>query len=336
MTIKELRLSVAESCPYSCVYCNIYTKKVGKKNKLKKDAYIVGNESTIILLDKKQKKKLTLKDYSFLFKELKDNFGLEDITFTGGDPFMHPHIKQLIDLADSLGLRTTAITKGAPLFPMRRKQQAQDRLGNLSRIIISLDTMDKRKYAQTNLPLTPIDTAINYLPKTLSLIKRLVRFGYRVDVNSVLTPCPSKDNLKKHFRETKRLIDFCDKAGVTRVKFIELDSPETLGNPYIEDYFKDIKKEGFLSSKNTEVLAYRTHCPQNFIEGRRKNKLCEFKHGGELHLNQYGQSLLCQRDVKFNLVDIFDVVINQDSRGLSKKMREIDHKIVNQKCSFYV
>ncbi len=337
MTIKELRLSVADTCPYSCVYCNIYIKKInkGKKQDIGKDVYIVGNESTAVLLDSSQKRRLSLTDYSFLLTELRNSFGLEDVTFTGGDPFTYPHIKSLINLANSLGLRTTAITKGAPLFSVRTLKQAQEKLGNLSRVIISLDIMDKKKYAQTNLPLISTDIGETYLPKTLSLIKRLVKFGYRVDVNSVLMPCMTKEECNSIFNNLKKIVTFCNEAGVARVKFIELDSAKTLGNPYIENYFKRLEVRKFLKPYGEQVVSYRTHCPQNFIDGRKVNKLCEFSHGGELHLNQYGQSLLCQKDSQFNLVDLSEALNKKNQKQLISKIKEINKKIIKQKCSFY-
>ena len=369
--IKELRLVVTDECPYSCLYCNLYYKKLLESKKITQDKfdrqYKIGNESYSLLYQKgKNDPVLNLKDYEFLFKILHKNFGLEDVTFSGGDPFLNKHLKEIVNLAHKEGFRTTAITKGAPLFNITNKADARKKFGNLSRIIISLDTLNPREHAKNNLPLVKKELAIKFLPKTLKIIKTLSNLGYNIEVNSVIRPVDfSGSSLSKSFNKTKKIIDFCLENGVSKVKFIELDSVATLGKPYIEKYFKEMIKAGFfikynispwIPNKNSKVvlknvteiysiprkngqgaemkvLCYRTHCPNSFIH-KNKVKECEFSQGGELHLDFSGKSFLCQRDDDFKFVDICSTIKNRDTLSTIKNLLTIEKEIKKQKCKF--
>lgn len=340
LKIKELRLVVTDECSYSCRYCNLYYKKLLQSGRISQadfdKKYKIGNESYSLLYKSDNNSAVfNLSDYDFLLSTLRDSFGLEDITFSGGDPFLYKEIKGLINLADSKGLRTTAITKGAPLFNIKNALSANRKIGNLSRIIFSIDTLDAKEHAENNLPIVKKSLAINYLPKTLGVVKILSDAGYNVEVNSVISPCNSLGGLLKSFVRTKRLILFCLKNGVNKVKFIELDSQETLGKPYIEDYFKKMRKAGFFTKNisRMKIMAYRTHCPETFLV-KDDVKKCEFSVGGELHLDFRGKSFLCQKDNKFKFIDISTAVKNRDKKELIKNLIKIDKEIKKQKCKF--
>lgn len=340
LKIKELRLVVTNECSYSCRYCNLYYKKLFQLNLITKedliDWYKIGNESYSLLYESAcDNAVLNISDYDFLLSVLRDRFALEDITFSGGDPFLNKEIKSLINLAASKGLRTTAITKGAPLFNIKNTSSAYKKIGNLSRVIFSIDTLNPREYAKNNLPILKYTAALGYLPKTLNVIKILSKAGYNIEVNSVVSPCKSQSDWLKSFANTKKIILFCLKNGISKVKFIELDSMKTLGKPYIEKYFRAMKRAGFFTKNvsKMKVMAYRTHCPETFITGG-KEKKCEFSSGGELHLDFSGKSFLCQKDEKFKFIDISSSVKNRDESALIKDLIKIDKEIKKQKCKF--
>ena len=84
-------------------------------------------------------------------------------------------------------------------------------------------------------------------------------------------------------------------------------------------------------AENMKVLAYRTHCPSSFLAKDDKKK-CEFSAGGELHLDFYGRSFLCQRDDKFRFIDISPEVKSRDVSGVAEKLLLINKEIRKQKC----
>jgi molybdenum cofactor biosynthesis enzyme MoaA len=369
LKIKELRLVVTNKCGYSCSYCNLYYKKLLESKKISKkefnNQYKIGNESYGLLFNKDQERKpLTPADYKFLFLVLKEKFFLEDITFTGGDPFLNTSIKSIVNLAVDCNFRTTAITKGSPLFSIKSKADAYKKFGKLSRIIVSIDSLSPLEHAKNNLPLMKESLAVNFLPQTLKTIKTLTNLGYNLEVNSVIKPFKaSGEDILESFNKTKDIIDFCFDAGVSKVKFIELDSIYTIGKPYIESYFKKMIEAGVFSEYNSspwknkklnkitnssvteiysilknekrksemKVLAYRTHCPSSFLTNG-EIKTCKFSLGGELHLDFNGRSFLCQKDDSFKFVDTYEAIKNRDVALLVKKINLINKRVEEQKC----
>ena len=368
--IEEMRLVVSNSCPYSCRYCNLYYKKLFVAGKISKDEllkkYKVGNESFGLLCDDSQKAFL-LADYKFLFSTLKNNFGLADITFTGGDPFTNPNLCKIASLAKNIGIRTTAITKGAPLFSCKNKNDVFNKLGSIDRVIFSIDTMDKKNYAENNLPLVKLSEGKKFLKRTLNTLKLITSFGYNVEVNCVVKPLPTdKKEQKNIFKDLKSILDFCLESDVVKVKFIELDSDDTLGQPFIEDFFITMIDGGYLkkyrvksdslkikknqkiennleifslkrkSGTDMKVYAYRTHCPTTLLDNNKgiTTKRCEFNKGGELHLDFQGRSFLCQKDDSFRYVSLFESIKNKNLKQFKTDIIKIDKMIKKQKCKF--
>ena len=206
--------------------------------------------------------------------------------------------------------------------------------------------------------------AVNFLPQTLKTIKTLTMLGYNIEVNSVIKPFKdSGDDILESFNKTKDIIDFCFESGVSKVKFIELDSIYTIGKPYIESYFKKMIEAGVFSKYNSspwqnkklnkitnnsiteiysilnkekrksemKVLAYRTHCPSSFLT-KGKIKKCKFSLGGELQLDFNGRSFLCQKDSSFKFVDTYEAIKNRDVSLLVKKINLINKRVNAQKC----
>lgn len=365
-TLKELRLVATDKCPYSCRYCNLYFQKLLAQKKISisefKKQYLIGNESACLLAPAANEA-FNLADYQFLLTTLRDQFKLADVTFSGGDAFLSSNFRELVNLATRLKLKTTAITKGAPLFSLKDKRDCRRRFGSLERIIFSLDTLDAKEHALNNLPLVPFARAIKFLPQTLESICFLVKAGYEVEVNSVLVkPGSSSQERAASFRRTKALIDFCFKVGLRRLKFIELDSQKTLRRPYLEDYFKKMIEGGYLedygkikasASKITNsrylrrvikilqkkrgaqdgggfsVVGYRTHCPSSALSGEKR---CRFSLGGELNLDFHGRSFYCQKDKDFKYLSLFAAVRARDSKALVSLLKAIRRAVLDTKC----
>jgi molybdenum cofactor biosynthesis enzyme MoaA len=150
--INNARIIITDDCPYSCRYCGVYYAKALKRGLISDFdcSEIAGNEGSSVVIGRGKEKYLTPEDYTFLVKILKDNFGTNDITITGGDPFMRRDITEIINNITDLGIYVTTLTKGMPLF----NKDIKSILGNCSRIIFSLDTLDADKYADLNLSLS--------------------------------------------------------------------------------------------------------------------------------------------------------------------------------------
>ncbi|MDD3711532.1 MAG: radical SAM protein [Patescibacteria group bacterium] len=330
LTIKDVRVALTDKCDYSCIYCNIYTNKIteGKPARIMSKYYIVGNESYGLLKKpNKNKKRLTVRDYKFIFSSLRINFKTEDITFSGGDPLLHPRFKEVVEVARKEGMRTTAITKGLPLLGTKNEKEIKNKLGNLSRLIISIDTTNPIKYARENLPLMKFSEAKKILPQILKKIKTINKKDYNIEVNSVIKPYyNSKTILKENLEETNKIINFCLKNSIKKIKLIEIDSLESLKRPYIEKYVKKIKAS---NKNNIKIYPHRTHCPESSVK---KVKKCRFSQGGELNIDFMGRSFLCQKNELFKFVDLHESIKERDEKKFINKIIKINNNIEEQKC----
>ena len=196
---------------------------------------------------------LSPEDYEFLVAVLAYYFDLEDVTLSGGDPFVRKDFREIGDKIAAFGLRTTALTKGLPLFSKDGEKYIKEKAGNLSRIIFSIDFMDARRHAAVNLPLVSEKIAAKALAKTLTALEKSRKAGYRIDINCVVPPVDfgNKKEVRAAFHNTKRIIEFALESGVSKIKFIELDLKSTLGKPYIEEYFRNMKKAGYFGDMKT-------------------------------------------------------------------------------------
>ncbi len=368
--IRDLRLVVSDQCPYSCIYCGVYCRKALKLGIISQEEFdsktLPGNEGSSVK-DYKSNNNLYLtpEDYKFLLTTLSCCFGVEDVTFSGGDPFTRKDIKELINIAASLKLRTTAITKGLPLFSRDNKNLISEKTGKLDRVIFSLDTLDPEKHADINLSLMPKKTALLALSKTLDVIQKISKTKCRVDINSVilLVDFNSKKELNNSFLSTQKIIQFALENNVERIKFIELDSEETLGNPYIEEYFRLMKESNYLkkfdlfkkwtnpvldfksqiidlieikrkNKKNLLLSTYRTHCPTTFLRYQEGNKAkgCDLFKGGELNIDSTGGIITCQRIYSKQKIEMRKHIVNRDAVGIIESIKAAAELAKNQDC----
>jgi len=98
------------------------------------------------------------------------------LTFTGGEPLLHPELDQLIAYAVSKGLVVTSITNG---YPVTRTWIERLNRAQLSFLQISIDNLEPNDVSQKSL---------SKIKKKLELLKEHAKFG--VNVNAVLGSSP--------------------------------------------------------------------------------------------------------------------------------------------------
>lgn len=85
--IKDLCFEIIESCPNNCKFCS--------------------SRSDIC-----KKRIIDLDTFSKTVKYLYDKFGIEEISLSGGEPFLHPDILNMVKFTTDLGIRTVIFTSG--------------------------------------------------------------------------------------------------------------------------------------------------------------------------------------------------------------------------------
>ncbi|MET0284624.1 MAG: radical SAM protein [Polyangiales bacterium] len=113
------------------------------------------------------------------------------LTFTGGEPLLHPQLDELIAYAVSKGLQVTSITNG---YPVTRKWIQRLNEAGLTFLQISIDNLEPNEVSQKSL---------SKIQKKLELLKEHAKFG--VNVNAVLGSSPPE--------ATRTLVGIIEKLG---------------------------------------------------------------------------------------------------------------------------
>ena len=178
---KKLRVSLTNLCNLSCVYCVPDGKETTKLTSRFSD---------------KNRVLATIKD-------LNAHLSLEKIRLTGGEPLLHPEIKEIIEGIANLGIEQISITTNG--IGMSEKIIELKSLG-LTSVNISLDASTDHTFEQI--------TGFNKFDKVISAVEKCVETGLEVKLNSVILKGQNED-------EILPLLDFAQKTGI-EIRFLEL------------------------------------------------------------------------------------------------------------------
>ena len=119
--VRDLRISVTDRCNFRCTYC------------MPEEGMQWMPRSEI----------LTFEEIERLARICVQHYGFDGIRLTGGEPTVRAHITTLVAKLATLGVDVAMTTNGATL-----RNLAHDlRAAGLNRINISLDTLDREKFA---------------------------------------------------------------------------------------------------------------------------------------------------------------------------------------------
>lgn len=160
-TIDYLRVSVTERCNFRCVYC------------MPEEGIPLRSHHEMLSYD----------DIERLVR-LATRFGIRKVRLTGGEPLARRNIEDLVARITALpGIEAVALTTNGALLPA--KAQALKAAG-LSRVNISLDTLDESQFAQI--------TRCGRLQDTLAGIDAALQAGFDpVKVNCVAVKSLDQD-----------------------------------------------------------------------------------------------------------------------------------------------
>ena len=120
--VRDLRISVTDRCNFRCTYC------------MPEEGMQWMPRSEI----------LTFEEIERLARICVERYGFDGIRLTGGEPTIRAHITRLVSKLAALGVDLAMTTNGATL-----RNLAHDlRDAGLRRINISLDTLDRDKFAR--------------------------------------------------------------------------------------------------------------------------------------------------------------------------------------------
>ena len=160
--VRDLRISVTDRCNFRCTYC------------MPEEGMQWMPRSEI----------LTFEEIERLARICVDRYGFDGIRLTGGEPTIRAHITRLVAKLAALGVDLAMTTNGATL-----RNLAHDlRQAGLNRINISLDTLDRDKFAR----MTRRDELANVL-EGIAVAKQA---GFdRVKINAVVERGTNDDEI---------------------------------------------------------------------------------------------------------------------------------------------
>jgi MoaA/NifB/PqqE/SkfB family radical SAM enzyme len=123
----------------------------------------------------------------------------ENIVLTGGEPLVHPEIAEIAEHAVRLRYHHIALITNGLLLPRREPV-----LRHLSRLIVSLDSLDRRAWdAVLDLRAGTADRIVRNIEHYAA---RRDEFGFEMVINCVVLP--------RAIDMARHVIDFCEKLGI--------------------------------------------------------------------------------------------------------------------------
>lgn len=178
--VRDLRISVTDRCNFRCTYC------------MPAEGLDWVPRSEI----------LTFEEITRIARVCVERFGFDGVRLTGGEPTVRARVSDLVAMLASLDIDIAMTTNGATLG----KHAARLRAAGLNRINISLDTLDRDRFARI--------TRRDELPAVIAGIRAAKRAGFDpVKVNAVIERGVNDD-------EIIELARFGREEGV-EVRFIE-------------------------------------------------------------------------------------------------------------------
>jgi MoaA/NifB/PqqE/SkfB family radical SAM enzyme len=175
---------VTGQCNLNCAYCEDFGARRNQQNQ----------------------RPLPLEDVMHILRTIRS--GVDRLMLTGGEPFTHPDIDQIVLRAkNELKFREMTLISNGSLLPGHAMA-----LPALDRLIISLDSLDPLNWSQI------IGMQANTAQAILANIREYAalqdKFGYRMIINCVLTPdnLPDAEDVLKFCTENRLLVSFSPQA----------------------------------------------------------------------------------------------------------------------------
>lgn len=212
-----LSFPIIKDCNFSCVYC-------GRDGET--------TASTLRRVDIAHLKKLV---------EIATDLGIKKFRVTGGEPFMHKDIEEILSYFDSLDVYTLVNTNGS--FLTRHKEHIRKLNPDKIKFAISLDTLDRQKFVELACPCSDeftLDTVIDGA-RLLAARNLLLR------INMVTG--------KHNIEEVTSMIKFCQEIGCN-LKLLDVVSVP-VPNGDRGDYYIDLTElEAVLDKQCKEIQSH--------------------------------------------------------------------------------
>lgn len=220
----RIRLVLTAECNINCFYCH----NEGQPKSLKYFSDHLFNHVTVII------------------KEAQEP--INSITFTGGEPLLHPKLETFISKVSDFTTSRTMVTNGL-LLTKEKILKLQD--AGLTKIRLGVDSLIKGKSRPTNgiKPITPIT----------EIIELLLKMNFDFEINTVIT--------KYNQKEIPLLLKFCQENAISG-KFFEMVKVLSYGDEIVDAELNSVDVSPFpdFLISATSVMKNCIHYPDEKLD----------------------------------------------------------------------
>lgn len=207
-------LQANKCCNSRCAYCGIW--EINAKNPPVEDLFLAVNQLA--------------------------DLGVRMISITGGEPFLHPDLPQVIQLMDQRGILSSTMTNGLML---NQKKLVPILSAGINSLCVSLDTIDADIYRQIRgVALDPVLDGIRYVAEIRNEFPTLSDFS----INCVIS--------KANIHDLEPLIEFCNELNI-KVGFQPLHNSFDSENKPVELKFS--RDDHALLDEQIEMILQKKH-----------------------------------------------------------------------------
>lgn len=184
MKLNEITIEITQQCPNQCVYCSSFS---------------CPNKTTCLSTEK--------------ILEVVDDavaLGCESISLSGGEPFLHPGLVQIVnhiakqDVQSLIYTSGICIEKGEPhSTPLEMLEELR---GKVSKYIVNVEAADEATYDKI------MGTSFHGFVLMKQFIAEAVAMGEVVEAHFV--------PMKLNYRQIPSVVEMCNELGVSRVSFL--------------------------------------------------------------------------------------------------------------------
>jgi MoaA/NifB/PqqE/SkfB family radical SAM enzyme len=222
--LKELKIEVTHQCPLACVHCS-------------SDAH--GNNNNSMSVDN-------------CIKIIKSaaKLEVEEISFSGGEPFLWNGLMNCVSIANGLNIKTIIYTSGNIDDFSKKCSQLFD--AGLKEVVFSLYSGDSQKHDR----ITRRNDSFN---KTIKAIMSAKDIGLIVKIHFVI--------MKSNYQQLENIIKLCESYGVSSLsilRFVPQGRGKMLYSSIMdqEDY---IVLKNIINRNKNRKINLRTGSPLNFL-----------------------------------------------------------------------
>jgi radical SAM protein with 4Fe4S-binding SPASM domain len=202
----HIQVEITTTCNFNCVTCS---RKLFPKERLNKN--------------------MTCEQLAIIAEQIPT---LEWIHLQGeGEPFMNPHLMEMLQYCDRKNYRATTVTNATML------DKHMDMLKYIYRMVISIDSPNKKSYES-------IRVGGNF-EKTMNNIRQVMKAkkekGYVTEIATNMVVC------RENYLEIPEMVELGSSLGIPEVSFVEVQNWQTEGEKGYDDEKKFIQQEREIS-----------------------------------------------------------------------------------------